>query len=180
MIRGVPLGGFILGIVIFILLVQIAYVSISTLRLIIMMKGNRTLASLMSFVEVFVYILGLSTVLANMDTWYNFAVYCLGFAIGVYTGSLIEEKMAMGYVTVQVTTKREDTDMPQQLRDEGFGVTTWMAEGLTGERLVLNVLTKRNRQRDLVRKIQQIDPQAFVISFEPKTFVGGFWVKRVQ
>jgi uncharacterized protein YebE (UPF0316 family) len=169
-----------LGIVLFILVVQIAYVSISTLRLIIMMKGNRNLASLISFVEVFIYILGLSAVLANMDTWYNLVVYCLGFAIGVYTGSLIEEKMAMGYIMVQVTTRRDDSDMAPKLRKEGFGVTAWSAEGLTGERLVLNVLTKRNRQRELLQKVQEIDPQAFVISFEPKTFVGGFWVKRVQ
>lgn len=88
--------------------------------------------------------------------------------------------MAMGYIMVQVTTRREDSNMAQQLRDEGFGVTAWLAEGLSGERLVLNVLTKRNRQRDLVQKVQEIDPQAFVISFEPKTFVGGFWVKRVH
>ena len=169
-----------MGIVVFILIVQIAYVSISTLRLIIMMKGNRNLASLISFAEVFIYILGLSAVLDNMDTWYNFFVYCLGFAIGVYTGALIEEKMAMGYVMVQVTTKREDSNMAQKLRDEGFGVTAWLAEGLTGDRLMLNVLTKRNRQRELLKNIQEIDPQAFVISYEPKTFVGGFWVKRVQ
>ena len=169
-----------MGIALFIFVIQIAYVSIATLRLIIMMKGGRKLASLISFAEVFIYILGLSTVLQHMDSWYNLVTYCVGFAIGVYTGSLIEEKMAMGYIMVQVTTRREDSNMAQQLRDEGFGVTAWLAEGLSGERLVLNVLTKRNRQRDLVQKVQEIDPQAFVISFEPKTFVGGFWVKRVH
>lgn len=169
-----------MGIVWFILVIQITYVSISTLRLIIMMKGNRNLAALISFVEVFIYILGLSAVLNHMDTWYNLVVYSLGFAIGIYTGSLIEEKMAMGYIMIQVTTRREDSDMAQVLRDAGFGVTAWLAEGLTGDRLVLNVLTKRNRQRELLQRIQNIDPQAFVISFEPKTFVGGFWVKRVH
>lgn len=169
-----------MGIIVFILVVQIAYVSVSTLRLIIMMKGGRKLASFISFAEVFIYILGLATVLDHMDSWYNLVIYCLGFAIGVYTGSLIEEKMAMGYIMVQVTTRRDDSDMARQLRDEGFGVTAWLAEGLSGERLVLNVLTKRNRQRTLLEKVQEIDPQAFVISFEPKTFVGGFWVKRVH
>lgn len=169
-----------MSIVLFILFIQIAYVSIATLRLIIMMKGNRNLASIISFAEVFIYIVGLSTVLAHMDTWYNLVVYCFGFAVGVYTGSLIEEKMAMGYIMVRVITRGEKSDMPQQLRDRGFGVTTWLAEGLSGERLMLDVLTKRSRQRELLQEVQHIDPQAFIVSLEPKMFVGGFWIKRVR
>ncbi|WP_380702460.1 DUF2179 domain-containing protein [Salinithrix halophila] len=169
-----------MGVVLFILFVQIAYVTISTIRLIVMMKGNAKLASVVSFGEVFIYMLGLATVLENIDVWYNLVVYCFGFALGVYTGSLIEEKMAMGYVTVQVITRKEDTDMPQQLRNAGFGVTSWVGEGLSGERLVLMVLTKRKRQKELVDKVKQVDSQAFVVSSEPKTFIGGFWMRRVQ
>ncbi|QKG85894.1 DUF2179 domain-containing protein [Kroppenstedtia pulmonis] len=152
----------------------------STIRLIVMMKGNARLASVISFFEVFVYTLGLATVLNHMDTWYNLVVYCLGFALGVYTGSLIEERLAMGYVTVQVITRKEESDMPVQLRHAGFGVTSWVGEGLNGERLVLMVLTKRKRQKELVNKVKEIDNQAFVVSSEPKTFVGGFWLKRTQ
>ncbi|MDR6226312.1 DUF2179 domain-containing protein [Desmospora profundinema] len=169
-----------MGVLIFIFFIQIAYVTTSTLRLIVMMKGNAKLASLISFGEVFIYMLGLATVLDNMDHWYNLVVYCLGFALGVYTGSLIEEKMAMGYVTVQVITRKEDSDMPQQLRNAGFGVTSWLGEGLSGERLVLMVLTKRRRQAELLRKVKEIDSQAFVVSSEPKTFIGGFWIRRAQ
>ncbi|GGE06882.1 DUF2179 domain-containing protein [Marinithermofilum abyssi] len=169
-----------MGVVLFILFIQIAYVTVSTLRLIVMMKGNAKLAAVISFGEIFIYMIGLATVLDNMDTWYNLVVYCLGFAIGVYTGSLIEEKMAMGYVMVQVITRREDSDMPRQLREEGFGVTSWLGEGLSGERLVLMVLTKRKRQKELVNHVKRIDPQAFLVSYEPKTFVGGFWLKRAQ
>ncbi|MBD1373586.1 DUF2179 domain-containing protein [Hazenella sp. IB182357] len=167
-------------ILLFIFAINIAYVSISTIRLIIMMKGNRTAASLVSFFEVFIYIMGLSVVLNHIDNWVNVVTYCLGFAIGVFTGSLIEEKLALGYLTVQVITKNELSDMPQQLRDAGFGVTAWLGEGLSGQRLVLSVLTKRNRQRELVEQVQAIDPQAFIVSHEPKAFVGGFWVRRVR
>ncbi|WP_258839971.1 DUF2179 domain-containing protein [Mechercharimyces sp. CAU 1602] len=167
-------------ILLFIFVINIAYVTISTVRLILMMKGYRTVASAVSFAEVFVYISGLSVVLDHMDSILNVIVYCLGFAIGVYTGSLVEEKLAMGYVTVQVITRQETSDMPNQLRDAGFGVTSWYGEGLTGQRLVLSVLTKRNRQKELVEHVHGIDPHAFIVSMEPKTFVGGFWVRRTQ
>ncbi|SFS43066.1 DUF2179 domain-containing protein [Marininema halotolerans] len=169
-----------MGVLVFIFFIQIAYVTLSTIRLIVMMKGNAKLASLVSFVEIFIYMLGLATVLDNIDAWYNLVTYCLGFALGVYTGSIIEEKLAMGYVTVQVITRKEDSDMPQQLRNAGFGVTSWVGEGLSGERLVLMVLTKRRRQKALVEKVKEIDSQAFVVSSEPKTFIGGFWLRRVQ
>ncbi|WP_206093802.1 DUF2179 domain-containing protein [Paludifilum halophilum] len=169
-----------MGVLLFIFFIQIAYVTVSTLRLIMMMKGNAKLASIISFGEVFIYMLGLATVLENMDSWYNLVIYCFGFALGVYTGSLIEERLAMGYVTVQVITRKEDSDMPQQLRNFGFGVTSWLGEGLSGERLVLMVLTKRKRQKELVSRVKEIDPHAFVVSSEPKTFVGGFWLGRTQ
>ncbi|PTX59137.1 uncharacterized protein YebE (UPF0316 family) [Melghirimyces profundicolus] len=169
-----------LGILLFIFFVQIAYVTVSTIRLIVMMKGNARLAAVISFCEVFIYMLGLAVVLENIDAWYNLIVYCLGFALGVYTGSLVEEKMAIGYVTVQVITRKEDSNLPEQLRNDGFGVTSWIGEGLTGERLVLMVLTKRKRQKELISRVKEIDPQAFMVSHEPKTFNGGFWVRRTQ
>ncbi|SMO82682.1 DUF2179 domain-containing protein [Melghirimyces algeriensis] len=168
------------GVLLFIFFVQIAYVTLSTVRLIMMMKGNARLAALISFCEVFIYMLGLATVLEHIDAWYNLVIYCLGFALGVYTGSIVEEKMAMGYVTVQVITRKEDSNMPEELRNAGFGVTSWLGEGLTGERLVLMVLTRRKKQKELMRRVKEMDPQAFLVSYEPKTFHGGFWVRRAQ
>lgn len=169
-----------MGVLIFILLIQIVYVTINTLRLIVMMRGRRGIASLVSFFEVFVYMLGLATVLNHMDAWYNFVIYCLGFAIGVYTGSLVEEKIALGFVTVQVITVGTNTEMAQKLREDGFGVTTWIGQGLSGERLVMNILTKRSRQRELINKVRAMDPKAFITSLEPKALVGGFLVNRVH
>ncbi|MDA8353731.1 MAG: DUF2179 domain-containing protein [Firmicutes bacterium] len=164
----------------FIFFVQIAYVTLSTVRLIVLMKGHAKLAAAVSFFEVFIYMLGLATVLEHIDVWYNLVIYCLGFALGIYTGSLLEEKMAMGYVTVQVITRKEDSNIPSQLREAGFGVTSWVGEGLTGERLVLTVLTRRRRQKELVNYVKELDPNAFLVSYEPKTFLGGFWVRRTQ
>ncbi len=88
--------------------------------------------------------------------------------------------MALGYITVNVITKEYDRDLPKQLRDEGYGVTSWAAQGLEGDRMAFQVLTPRKYELRLYQKIKEIDPKAFIIAYEPKAIHGGFWVKSVK
>lgn len=160
-----------------IIAINIAYVACFTLRLILVVKGRRGAASLLSMVEVFIYLIGLNLVLQNLDSPVNMAAYCIGFGIGVYVGSKIEEYLALGYLVVQVIVDSVSIDLPNRLRDLGYGVTTWQADGRDGKRLVMQVLVKRSNERRLMNTLDQLSPRAFVISHEPKQFKGGFWVK---
>jgi uncharacterized protein YebE (UPF0316 family) len=147
--------------------------------MIMVMKGQTLSASLLSTVEIFVYLMGLSIVLDNLDNPYNIAAYCIGWGVGVYTGSKIEEVLALGYVTVQVVIDSAEIQTPILLREKGYGVTSWLANGKDGQRLIMQVLAKRTNERKLYQTIQEISPKAFVISYEPKFFKGGFWTKRI-
>jgi uncharacterized protein YebE (UPF0316 family) len=144
------------------------------------LKGQRLLAAVISSVEVFIYISGLSIVLSNLEDPQNLLVYCLGYALGVIAGSKIEEWVALGYVTVQIISKREDCNLASILREKGYGVTSWLAEGRDGDRLVLEVLAKRKHERKLFKLVESLDSNAFIISHEPRSFRGGFWVKAVK
>lgn len=135
---------------------------------------------MLSMAEVFIYLMGLSIVLDNLDKPINIAAYCIGFGLGVYAGSRIEEYLALGYLTVQVIVDSVQEHLPAQIRALGYGVTSWAAEGKDGKRLVMQVLVKRSRERELMKQIQELAPKAFVISHEPKSFKGGFWVKRIK
>ena len=159
--------------------INVAYVSMYTLRMIFVIKGQRILASILSVVEIFVYMTGLGIVLKNVDNHWNLAAYCLGFGLGIYTGSRIEEYLALGYVTVQVTVDCAEAEIPSQLRDYGYGVTSWLADGKDGSRLMMQVLAKRCNERKLFDILAKLCPKAFVISFEPKNFRGGFWINRM-
>lgn len=160
--------------------INIVYVSMNTLRTIFVIKGQRILASLMSMVEVFVYLTGLTIVLQNLDKPWNIVAYCLGYALGVFIGSRIEERLALGYVNVQVVVDSLQCDLPDTLRENGYGVTSWQADGKDGKRLILHVLAKRSNEAILIKSIQELSPHAFIISYEPKNFKGGFWVKNVR
>ena len=167
-------------IVLIILVVNIVYVSLSTVRMILTLKGRRYLAAVVSMFEVVMYIIGLSIVLENLSGIQNIAAYAIGFATGIIVGSIIEERLALGYITVNVISTNPELKFTEELRKQGYGVTSWISKGMDGERLSMQVLTPRKSELRLYKAINEIDPKAFIISYEPKQIQGGFWVKQVR
>jgi uncharacterized protein YebE (UPF0316 family) len=166
--------------ILIILVINIVYVSFFTIRMILTLKGQKYLAAALSTLEVVVYIVGLGLVLENLDKIENLIAYAVGYALGVLAGTKIEEMLALGYVTVKVITNRYDVPFPDKLREQGYGVTSWMGEGRDGHRLMMEILTRRKSQEDLYNQIIAHDDKAFIISHEPKHFYGGFWVKGIK
>ncbi|RWR05776.1 DUF5698 domain-containing protein [Siminovitchia fortis] len=169
-----------LVIVAIIFIINVIYVSFFTIRMILTLKGYRYVAAVVSMIEIVIYVVGLGLVLDNLNQIQNLIAYAVGYGIGVIVGTKIEEKMALGYITVNVITKEYDRDLPKQLRDKGYGVTSWAAQGLEGDRMALQVLTPRKYELKLYQLIKDLDPKAFIIAYEPKTIYGGFWVKSVK
>lgn len=163
-----------------ILVINIVYVTFSTIRMILTLKGRRYLAAFVSTFEVIVYILGLSIVLDNLDGIQNIIAYAVGFALGIITGSIIEERLALGYITVNVISSNPTLNFTERLREEGYGVTSWTSSGMDGDRLAMQILVPRKREIRLYQLITEIDPRAFIVSYEPKHIQGGFWVKQVR
>jgi len=163
-----------------ILIINIVYVSFFTIRMILTLKGQRYLAAGLSTIEVVIYVVGLGLVLENLNEIQNLVAYALGYGIGVIVGMKIEEKLALGYITINVITKEYDLDLPKVLREKGYGVTDWAANGLEGDRMALQILTPRKYELKLYQTIKELDPKAFIIAYEPKSIHGGFWVKSVR
>ncbi len=163
-----------------ILIINIVYVSFFTIRMILTLKGYRYIAAFLSMIEIVIYVVGLGLVLDNLNQIQNVIAYAVGYGIGVIVGTKIEEKMALGYITVHVITKEYDKDLPTQLRNAGYGVTSWAAQGLEGDRMALQVLTSRKFELKLYQTIKELDPKAFIITYEPKAIYGGFWVKAIK
>lgn len=166
--------------VLIILAINIVYVSFFTIRMILTLKGLRYFAALVSMVEVVIYILGLTLVLENLDQIQNIIAYAVGYGIGVMVGMKIEEKLALGYITVDVVSSNPNINFTKKLRDKGYGVTSWMSYGMEGERLSMRILTPRKYERRLYEDIRNIDEKAFMVSYEPTQIHGGFWVKQVR
>ncbi len=163
-----------------IIVINVVYVSLFTLRLILVVKNYRIAASILSMGEVFVYLMGLKIVLDNLDNPINIAAYCIGWGMGVYLGSKIESSMALGYIVFEVVVDFVESELPKKIRDQGYGVTSWIADGKDGKRLVMKVLAKRNSEKKLRSLVVSLAPKAFIISYEPNQFNGGFLLKNLN
>src|SRR5699024_361288 len=137
-----------------ILVINIFYVTFSTLRMILTLKGRRYLAAFVSLFEITVYVLGLSLVLYNLNEFQYFVAYALRFVIGVIVGTKFAEMLVLGDITVNVTSISPDIAFTKKLRDKGYGVTSWFAYGMEGDRLAMQILTPRKYELKLYEDIK--------------------------
>ena len=166
--------------IILILLLQLAYVPLYTLRTIFLVKNITMLAALIGIVEMLIYVFGLSPVFSGDQGLLAMVVYSVGFGIGIIIGTFIEQKLAIGYIYVTINTQRHSEELIKIIREEGFALTAYVGEGRDSQRYKYEILTKRNREKELFTLVQHHEPNAFIISYEPKSFKGGFMVKRMK
>ncbi|NLV17283.1 MAG: DUF2179 domain-containing protein [Syntrophomonadaceae bacterium] len=162
----------------FIFFARIIDVSLGTVRMILTIKGDRYRAALIGFIEIFVYVVALSKVIGAFEDPLKLALYCLGFACGIIVGSWMEELLALGHRGLQVTINKEHQDLVDHLRDLGYAVTIWEAQGREGPKIVMNLVVRREMAGKVEEFIREADPQAFIIFLEPKNFSGGFIKKK--
>ena len=157
-----------------IVIVQLLYVPMLTLRTICMVKNLKILTAFFGFLEAIIYIFGLTIVLSGEQNIVEMVVYAIGFALGLFVGILVEQKLAIGFSSVNVNIDHHNETLVKILRDEGFGVTVYYGEGKYGKRTKLDILTKRKREAKLLQIIHDGEPKAFIMAFEPKMFRGGY------
>jgi uncharacterized protein YebE (UPF0316 family) len=166
--------------IVLVLALQLVYVPILTLRTIFMVKNMSLLAALMGFLEALIYVFGLSIVFSGEQSYVVMIVYAAGFGAGLFIGGYIEQKLAIGYTSVTVNLQQKNQELIHLLRESGYGVTVYTGEGRDSQRYRLDILTRRNREEELLELIEQYEPKAFIISYEPRRFKGGFLVASMK
>lgn len=144
-----------------IFLARILDVSINTIRIIYVLGGRRMTATLLGFVESFVWLMAIRQIFEHLDNWLCYVAYPGGFACGIFVGMIIEEKIAYGKVIVRIITRKEVTDLLAYLTSEKFRYTHVNTIGPDGhENLVFTVLP-REQLNDLLKKLKHMLPSAF-------------------
>lgn len=154
---------------------RVVDVSIGTLRVIVLVRGKRYLAGLFGFIESTIYITALGFIMGRLDNPYNIIMYGLGFATGNIVGGFIEERMAMGFITVQVISLQRPQELCCHLREQGYGVTSWEGEGREGPHCILNITLARKQLAQLMDIVDEWDESAFVTVLDAKATKGGVW-----
>jgi len=159
---------------------QIIYVPVLTLRTILLVKNQTKSAASAGLFEGIIYIISLGIVFKDLSNWLNIAAYVLGFSAGLLLGGYIERKLAFGYVTYNVSLLERSDKLVETLREAGFGVTVFVGEGINSNRIRLDVVAKRSREKEFLKIINEIAPKAFLVSFEIRSFQGGYMTTRMK
>ncbi|SHF62514.1 Uncharacterized protein YebE, UPF0316 family [Desulfofundulus australicus DSM 11792] len=164
------LGGYL-----FIFFARVLDMSLDVIRVLMLMRDKRLLAAIIGFLEVSIFILALNKVLAGgLDDPLKVIAYAGGFATGNYIGSFIENKLALGYLSLQVFPEPQLTPhLINKLRQEGFGVTSVDCQGQCGERTVLFVLLKRRDLQKALSILNNLDPNIFFNVSDARLIHGG-------
>jgi uncharacterized protein YebE (UPF0316 family) len=159
---------------------QLIYVPMLALRTICMVKKLTVLTAVFGTLEALIYVFGLSLVLTGDQTILEMLVYAFGFGLGLIVGIYIENKIAIGYTSVIANIREKNMALITHLRENGYGVTVFEGEGRESSRYRLDILTKRTKESELLELINQYEPSAFVIFYEPKLFKGGYILELMK
>ncbi|HOP70287.1 MAG TPA: DUF2179 domain-containing protein [Bacillota bacterium] len=153
---------------------RVCDVTLSTVRMILVVRGKRYPAAAIGLVEASIYITALGRVMRNIDDPLKVLAYGLGFALGTLLGSWVEERLALGHVTLEVIPPEENAEeLLRAVRTAGYGVTVLTGHGLKGPKQVLLVSTDRKSLPRLAAIIEEFAPDSFMTVLETRAVRGG-------
>ncbi|MBU1957821.1 MAG: DUF2179 domain-containing protein [bacterium] len=136
-------------------------VSMATIRILLLGRGVRNIAAIIGFFEVLIWLFALTQLLNNISNGFQFVAFALGFALGNWTGSWLEEKIALGNVAVRVITQKNGLPLIKALRKQNFRITHIDAHGLQGAVHIIFAIVKRKSLKQVQKTIKQFNPLAF-------------------
>ncbi|MBP3951091.1 DUF2179 domain-containing protein [Bacillus suaedae] len=164
-----------------IFIAQLLFVPVLTLRTIMMVKGMKEKAAGLGVLEGFIYVIALGIVFSDLSNYWNMASYAIGFGVGLYIGQIIEQKLAIGFVSIEVNIMNKNEELTSHLRDEGFSVSTAEVEGMNqARRYRLDCTARRDREGEFIKIVSTYEPSAFIVSYEPRNFRGGYITKAMK
>jgi uncharacterized protein YebE (UPF0316 family) len=140
---------------------RIVDVSLDTLRVVYISRGNKIIAPFLGFFAVMVWLIAITQIMQHLDNIICYIAYAGGFATGNYVGLIIEEKLAIGFQVVRVITSKDSSPLIEDLRKRNYAVTTVRAEGKKGQVHLIFLIVKRSNIPDVISIINVFNPKAF-------------------
>ncbi len=144
-----------------IFLAEMCVVTLGTLRIIFVSRGQKYLAPCLGFFEVTIWLFAITQVMQHLDNVWCFLAFASGFTTGNFLGIIIEKSLAMGLVTVRIIAPCGAPELARALRQKRFGVTCVEGEGAHGPVQVILSVAPRRKLKELLAVIEDVDPGAF-------------------
>ena len=153
--------------------VRILDVSLGTFRTIITIKGKALYASLIGFIEVFVWFLIVREALSDVNSIWIAISYSLGFATGTYIGAILSNHFIEGTLSIQIVTTKYN--LVNIIRENGYGVTVLKVSGKDETEKFMLLVEIKNKSLNHLRSItSSYDKNSFLVVTETKYVQNGF------
>lgn len=156
---------------------KIIEISIQSLKTCMMVKGQRLKAAGLGFVECTIWGLVISTIIGTLgDNLFLLLFYCIGYATGLFLGSTIENKIALGTSNLELIASDESTEkITEYLRRENRGYTVFEGRGSKDKMNMIFIVLPRKETPAALKAIRKCcDNKVFVVASEVSKYAGGY------
>lgn len=158
--------------VIFVL--RVVGISLSTIRVLTMMRGQKLITVVLGFFEVLVYVIAIGQVVNDLSNIWNILGYCLGFSTGTLAGMWIDERMVGGYANVRIISRYKAQGIVEAIREAGYGATLDWATGRSGSVGMVMATVRRKEVNEVCNLADDVDGSAFITVEEARAVRRGY------
>jgi uncharacterized protein YebE (UPF0316 family) len=148
--------------------------TLSTLRMLAVVRGRRSAAWLLGFVEAGLFVTAISGLLSNLRSWPHILAFAAGFATGNVLGMAIESRLAPGHSLLRITSSGRGEAIAQALRGSGHGATEIPGHGMGGTVGLVVSYVPRREVEPTRRLVLAVDPGAFLTVENVRQLRGGW------
>ncbi len=156
---------------------KIIEITIQSLKTCMMVKGQRLGAAGLGLLECTIWGLVISTIIGTLgDNLFLLLFYCLGYATGLFLGSTLENKLALGTSNLEIIANAESTErIISYLKEHSMGYTVFEGYGSKDKmNMIFIVLARKEAGRVLRDLRRECDNKLFVAVSEVSKYAGGY------
>ena len=156
---------------------KIIEITIQSLKTCMMVKGQRIKAAALGFLECVIWGLVISTIISTLgDNLFLLAFYCIGYATGLFLGSTLESKIALGTSNLQLIANDENTQkIIEYLKENGRGYTVFGGQGSKDKMNMILIVLPRRDSFPVLKEIRKLcENNVFVVASEVSKYAGGY------
>ena len=156
---------------------KIVEITIQSLKTCMMVKGQRLKAAGLGFIECTIWGLVISTLIGTLgDNLLLLVFYCIGYATGLFLGSTLESKIALGPSTLALIASDESTaKITAYLKEHDRGYTVFEGHGSKEKTIMIFVVLPRMETPKVLGEIRKAcDGKVFVAVSEVSKYAGGY------
>lgn len=142
---------------------RIIDVTLGTLRIIFVSKGEKYKAPLIGFFEVLIWIVVISEIFSRANDLVAYISYAGGYATGNYVGILIEQRIAFGIILCRIYTRKNGKELVSILNINNFGATMLEATGSVEKIQIIETVIERKEMKKVEKLVVDFDPDVFYV-----------------